>query len=101
MKLLVGIMNIDTFQSSGKLVCGIPGLYYISAHIFTTAQVKAFYVMKNGITIANSISDSDSSYSTNPIPAVVELQLKDTLNMYTNLLSIQGKYSCLSIMKIK
>ncbi|XP_071136744.1 uncharacterized protein [Mytilus edulis] len=96
-----GIDNIDTFKSSGKFVCKIPGLFYISAHIFTTTPTHAFYVMKNGIVIASSASDSDSSYSTNPISAVVELQLKDTLYISTSTHSIRGTFSCLTIMKVK
>ncbi|CAC5357708.1 unnamed protein product [Mytilus coruscus] len=95
----VGIDNLDTFKSSGKFVCEIPGLYYISAHIYTRTQGQVFYVKKNSVIIASSASDSDSTYSTNPISAVVELQLKDTL--YVNAgHSILATYSCLSIMKV-
>lgn len=97
----IGINNIATFKSSGKFVCEIPGLYYISAHIFTTTKGVEFYVKKNVNIIAFSASDTDSSYSTDPISAVVELQLRDTLYVYTGSHDIRGTYSCLSIMKVK
>ncbi|CAC5357707.1 unnamed protein product [Mytilus coruscus] len=57
----VGIDNLDTFKSSGKFVCEIPGLLYISAHIYTITQSRAFYVRKNTVTFACSVSDSDST----------------------------------------
>ncbi|CAC5380019.1 unnamed protein product [Mytilus coruscus] len=100
-KFQVGINNIDTFKSSGKFVCEIPGLYYISAHIYTSTKGYGFEVKKNGMVIATSASDSTSTYSTNPISTVVELQLKDTLYMSTSIHLIRGVYSCLSIMKVK
>lgn len=95
----VGINNIETFKSSGKFVCEIPGLYYISAHIYTTSTTRNFYVRKNGIIIATS-SSGKASYSTNPISAVIELQHKDTLYVDANH-DILGPYSCLSIIKVK
>ncbi|VDI63152.1 Hypothetical predicted protein [Mytilus galloprovincialis] len=97
----VGINNIDTFKSNGKFVCKIPGLYYISAHIYTSTTGYGFDVQKNGIVIASSASGSDSSYSTNPISAVVELQPNDTLYVYTHSHVIRERYSCLSIIKVK
>ncbi|CAC5373121.1 COL10A [Mytilus coruscus] len=98
-KFQVGIYNLDTFKSSGKFVCEIPGLYYISAHIYTDTKGDAFYVKKNDVTIASSVSDSTSTYATNPISAVVELLLKDTLYIYAPHF-IYDSLSCLSIMKV-
>ncbi|XP_071135033.1 uncharacterized protein [Mytilus edulis] len=98
-KFHVGIDNLDTFKSSGIFVCEIPGLYYISAHIYTTTKGGAFYVTKNSFHIANSASDSNDVYSTNPISAVVELELKDTLYVNAGHF-IRATYSCLSIMKV-
>ncbi|CAG2216247.1 unnamed protein product [Mytilus edulis] len=96
----IRIDNIKTFTSSGKFVCEIPGLYYLSAHIRTTTQSHSFDVRKNGIPIARSASYSESSYSVNPISAVVELQLRDTLYVFAPGVYIQGTFSCMSIMKV-
>ncbi|VDI66556.1 Hypothetical predicted protein [Mytilus galloprovincialis] len=96
----IRIDNIKTFTSSGKFVCEIPGLYYISVHIRTTTQSHSFDVRKNGISIARSASDSESSYSVNPISAVVELQLGDTLYVFAPGVYIQRTFSCMSIMKV-
>ncbi|CAC5392637.1 unnamed protein product [Mytilus coruscus] len=98
-KFQVGIDNLDTFKSRGKFVCEIPGLYYISAHIYTNSQGSPFYVKKNSMTIASSASDSGDTHSTNPISAVVELQLKDTLYIYAPHY-IYEAHTCLSIMKV-
>lgn len=95
----VGINNIDTFKSSGKFVCEIPGLYYISAYMYTHEQAKDFFIKKNGINVARSASDQGDTYSTIPISTVVELQIKNTLYVYT-LYYIHSAYSCLSIMKL-
>lgn len=95
----VGIDNIETFKSNGKFVCELPGVYYISAHIYTKTQGTSFFVKKNRVTIAGSVSDSTSTYSTNPISAVVDLQLNDMLYVYASLY-IHSGYSCLSILKI-
>ncbi|CAG2231889.1 unnamed protein product [Mytilus edulis] len=96
----IGINDIDTFKSSGKFVCESPGLYYISAHIYTNTKNGFFHVKKNSMTIASSVSHSTSTHSTNPISAVIELQLKDTLYVSDLGLTIIATYSCLSIMKI-
>lgn len=98
-KFQIGINNIDTFKSSGKFVCEIPGLYFISVHIRTRTTSTAFYVRKNSVTIATSMSDSGNDHSTNPISAVVELQLKDTLYISSQHF-IYSSYSCLSIVKV-
>ncbi|CAC5395877.1 unnamed protein product [Mytilus coruscus] len=95
----VGINNLYSFKSSGKFVCEIPGLYYISAQIRTRDDNYDFCVRKNGKIIASSRSDSGDTLSANPISAVVELQLKDTLYVYAFNVRI-GSYSCLSIMKV-
>ncbi|VDI66559.1 Hypothetical predicted protein [Mytilus galloprovincialis] len=96
----IGINNIDMFKSSGKFVSESPGLYYVSAHIYTNTQGGVFYVKKNSRTIASSASDSTSTHSTNPISAIVKLQPKDTLHIHTSLY-IHATYSCLSIMKVR
>lgn len=96
----VGINNIDEFKSSGKFVCQIPGLYFISAHIYTNTPYTGFYVRKNdGITIATSASGSGSSL-TDPISAVIELKLKYILYVDSDHF-IYARYSCMSIMKVK
>lgn len=97
----VGFKDIATFKSSGKFVCEFPGLYYISSHLRTTNQNNAFYVKKNSEYIAYSATDDENHWSTNPISAVVELQLKDTLYVYAPSINIDSSYSCLSIVKIK
>ncbi|CAG2216249.1 unnamed protein product [Mytilus edulis] len=94
-----GIDNLDKFKSSGKFICEIPGLYYISAHIYTNTQGYGFNVKKNGVNIATSASGSGSTDTTNPISAVVELQPKDTLYVYAGHY-IYASQSCMSIMKI-
>ncbi|CAG2242332.1 COL8A [Mytilus edulis] len=95
----IGINNIATFKSSGKFVCEIPGLYYISAHIRTNSGDYGFHVRKNNDYIAYSITDAGLSDSTNPISAVVELQVKDTLYVETSA-TIYSTYSCVSIVKV-
>ncbi|VDI15093.1 Hypothetical predicted protein [Mytilus galloprovincialis] len=97
----VGIDNLDTLKSSGKFVCEIPGLYYISAHIVTSNQNNGFYVKQNYKTIAKCRSDAGDTPSANPISAVVELQLKDTLYVYASHTDIIRSSSCLSIVKVK
>ncbi|CAG2249634.1 unnamed protein product [Mytilus edulis] len=64
----IGINNIATFKSSGKFVCEIPGLYYISAHIRTNSGSNGIYVRKNSNYIAYSEADAVSSYSSNQYP---------------------------------
>lgn len=49
----------------------------------------------------SSKSGSGDTTSTNPISAVVGLQLNDTLYVYVNNIRIEGPYSCLSTMKVK
>lgn len=82
-KFQVGIDNVSTYKSSGKFVRKIPGLYYISPHIYTSTMGYGFIIKENDKAVAISASDSVSSYSTNHISVVVELQLKDTLYVYT------------------
>ncbi|XP_063401932.1 uncharacterized protein LOC134686187 [Mytilus trossulus] len=96
----IGINNIATFMYSGKFVCEIPGLYYISAHIRTSSGDYGFHVKKNNDYIAYSITDAGLSDSTNPISAVVALQIKDTLYVETSA-TIYSTYSCISIVKVK
>lgn len=97
-ELQVGKDNIEKFKSNGKCVYELPGVYYISSHIYTKTQGTSFFVKKNRVTIIGSVSDSTSTYSTNPISAVVDLQLNDMLYVYASLYIHPG-YSCLSIMK--
>lgn len=96
----IGINNIATFISSGKFVCEIPGVYYISAHIRTNSASHIIYIEKNSDFIAYSEADAVSSYSSNPISAVVDLQEKDTLYVYSNA-HIYSSFSCISIVKVK
>lgn len=100
MNFRVGINNIETFKSSGKFVCEIPGLYFISVHLRTNTKNNAFYVRKNDIVVATSASDADDTYSNNPISAVIKLQLKDTLYVDAPVIRVLSTYSCLSIMKV-
>ncbi|XP_071135088.1 uncharacterized protein [Mytilus edulis] len=97
----VGINKIATFQSSGKFECEIPGLYFISAYIFTKTPNHTFYIKKNDLTIVESASDTQDGYSTNPISAAVQLQQKDTLYVYTTIHVIDSGNSCLTIMKVR
>lgn len=99
----VGINNLNTFKSRGKFVCEIPGLYYISAHIRTTAtnQKSYFYVKKNGGILTYSMYGPSDIATTNSISAVEELRLGDVLHMHAAAGGhIRGAYSCLSIMKV-
>lgn len=96
-----GINKLDTFKSSGKFICEIPGLYYISAQIRTSDQNYVFDVRMNDKTIAKSRSDVGDTIAANPISAVVELQLNDTLYVYASSVQIYGSDSCMSIMKVK
>lgn len=96
-----GIKDIATFKTSGKFVCEFPGLYYISSHLRTTTRNRAFYVKKNGVHISYSATDDENHYSTNPISAVVELQLNDKLYVQAPSVNVDAVYSCLSILKIK
>ncbi|CAC5395879.1 unnamed protein product [Mytilus coruscus] len=97
----VGINNLHTFKSSGKFVCEIPGLYFISVHIRTSNQNYYFHVRKNNMLVPSSKSDSGDTASTNQISAVVGFQLNDALYVYANNVRIEVSYSCLSIMKVK
>lgn len=99
-RLEIGINNIPTFNSSGKFVCEIPGLYFISVHINTNSLSYGFHVKKNTDYISYSMTDADSSYSTNPVSAVVELRVNDTLYVYITAY-IHHTYSCMSIVKVK
>ncbi|CAG2240736.1 unnamed protein product [Mytilus edulis] len=99
--LNLGIKDIETFKTSEKFVCEFSGLYYISSHLRTKTQNNAFYVKKNGVYIAFSATDDENHYSTNPISAVVELHLHDTLHVQASSINIDSTYSCLSIVKIK
>lgn len=60
-----------------------------------------FIIRENDKAVAISASDSVSSYSTNHISVLAELQLKDTLNVYTCAHLIRGTYPSLAIMKVK
>ncbi|VDI15091.1 Hypothetical predicted protein [Mytilus galloprovincialis] len=91
--LNLGIKDIATFKTSGKFVCEFPGLYYISSHLRTTTRNYSFSVKKNGVNIAYSATDDENHYSTNPISAVVELQLKDTLYVVAPSINIDSTYS--------
>lgn len=97
----VGINNLDTFKSSGKFVCDIPGLYFISAHIRTSNENFYFDVRKNDMLVASPKSGAGDTASTHPISDVVGLQFNDTLYVYANDIRIEGSYSCLLIMKVK
>lgn len=94
-----GITNINEFKSSGKFVCEIAGMYYISAGIYTNSQGYTFDIKKNS-SVVISATGQGGSWSMNPISTVVELQVKDTLHVHTNAY-ISSSYSCLSILKVK
>lgn len=96
----IGITNINTFSSSGKFVCEIAGLYYISAQIYTNSEGYGFEIRKNSNSVVLSATGQGGSWSLNPIFTVVELQVKDTLYMRTGAY-ISSPYSCMSIVKLK
>lgn len=96
----IGINNIETLKSNGTFVCEIPGWYYISANILTNTGYNYIYINKNSDFIGYSISaDTGKADSTSSISVAVELQVKDTVYVFTNAY-IYSTFSCLSIVKV-
>ncbi|CAG2215511.1 COL10A [Mytilus edulis] len=78
----VGITNQATFLSTGKFVCDIPGLYYISSYIRTNQNEFVYYLMKNNVPISKSATtywSGSIGYSTSVITTAVDIQSNDEL----------------------
>ncbi|CAC5407702.1 unnamed protein product [Mytilus coruscus] len=101
----VGITNQAAFQSTGKFVCDVPGLYYISSYIRTNENGFEFYLMKNNVLKSKSATTAwpgNPGYSTSVITAAVDVQRNDELYLKTsNSYRIQYGYSCITVIKVK
>ncbi|VDI53835.1 Hypothetical predicted protein [Mytilus galloprovincialis] len=83
----VGINNQTAFQTTGKFVCDVPGLYYISSYIRTSENGFEYYLMKNDVLISKSATTTwpgQTSYSTSVITAAVVVQRNDELYIRTH-----------------
>ncbi|CAG2190386.1 unnamed protein product [Mytilus edulis] len=93
----VGITNKSFFLSTGKILCDVPGLYYISSYIRTNTNSNEYYLKKNNDIISKSETNSWPEYygtSTSVISAVVEFKKNYAKDIYSS-------HSCLIVMKIK
>lgn len=101
----VGITNQAIFLSTGKFVCDIPGLYYISSYIRTNQNGFSYHLMKNNVPISTSATTTWSGsigYSTSVITTAVDIQSNDELYLKApSSNSIQGSYSCITVIKVK
>lgn len=100
--LKIGISDTQSFQSSGKFTCTEPGLYYISAYIRVSRRNSSFEMRKNNNIISQSATnDISGRYSTTSIFALTELNVQDTVYITVSGFTIEGQYSCMTIVKIK
>lgn len=100
-----GINDSVSFKSTGKFVCEFPGLYFISSYIRTRRDDGVLYLKKNDRRISNSaVTDwpGSAGRSTTSISAVVDCHKNDELYLYIpSYISIEGTYSCFTVIRIK
>lgn len=99
-----GISDITSFKSTGKFVCEFPGLYFISSYIRTNDVSRTYYLKKNGDTISYSATTawpSSTGSTTTGISAAVDCQQNDELYLlFSSSITIQGTWSCFTVLKI-
>ena len=106
-RTVYGISDINRFQTSGKFVCEVSGVYLFSVHIMSNSDNAIYQMFKNNMILSYvyvifTSQTSGLHYNTGTGVMAVQLNVGDTLyvkpyrNMYIN-----GSYSCMTIIKIR
>ena len=100
--LNVGIKNIDSFKSSGKFICEIPGLYLISTSIMAATTDTDFYVFRNNEMIAQGAMGYEAWFTSSAV-VILHLSVNDSIWVrYEAGRQMYGGRTCyLSIIKVK
>ncbi|CAC5396782.1 unnamed protein product [Mytilus coruscus] len=82
-----GVGNAISFKSSGIFTCERSGIYQIAAYVSSNANHCAFSVRKNKTFIGDafgSVGDSFHDFETMTFVSVVQLNVNDTLEIYSD-----------------
>ena len=104
---MYGISNIFGFQTLGKFVCGVSGVYLFSVHITSDSNNAEYQMLKNNMILSSvyvmyTSQLSGVHHSTGTGVMAVQLNVGDTLyvkafsNMY-----ISSSWSCMTVIKIR
>ncbi|XP_063426900.1 uncharacterized protein LOC134710467 [Mytilus trossulus] len=108
-KTAIGITDLSGFQNTGKFTCDKSGIYIFSVFIAHDGKDYFEYFMnKNTNSLSRVIVSGDTqsstphTYHTGSGTVVVQMDVGDTLHAsMTSSEEIEGRYSCLTVIKIR
>ena len=105
---MYGISDINRFQTSGKFVCEVSGVYLFSVHIMSGSNHAEYQMLKNNMLLSYvhviyTSPTSGTHYNTGTGVMAVQLNVGDTLNVKAdnNMYIVGPSYSCMTIIKIR
>lgn len=99
-KFSVGLIDLETYKSTGKFECEMSGIYLVSASIIGNTRHANLYINLNGNRISYT-RVNEKMWNTGTATLAVKLLTNDKLWIEVESMTISGnKYAVFSIIKV-